>query len=399
MGKLLLFGLLMVGRVAFTQDISGTWNGGVKGKSSIVMKLVNKGDRYEGTHENWQGNCYWLNSVVISKQNLNFIISGGKVLKENCSTPLCYGYTTLTYSSDSENEYLKGYLDITTKSWECMSVYGKNYVEYYRKRSNAITDYEQPTAKTIVPLAPSITYTKEVEVSVHRNEDKKVRAIEPNCMDVGDFQINMVKETSAHVEFAGDLSIFGALFYYRPINTTKWVYVSIKKEYLNLMDLQEETEYECFVRSECEGGNLKNSEKNYFKTKGKEPSVKEGVKAINKESIEKIIERKITDISQSVLVRSKEVIVKLWDHRQIDGDIISLYLNENMILENYTLTKNAKEIKIVLNEGENRLVLVAKNLGSNPPNTAAIQLDADGILKTIELKADLKTSEAWVIRR
>jgi len=77
-------------------------------------------------------------------------------------------------------------------------------------------------------------------------------------------------------------------------------------------------------------------------------------------------------VSERIKVDSSRVKVIIWDHQTEDGDRVSLVLNDEWILENYTLKKEKLEFEIDLVEGVNTFVLHALNLGRVSPNTAAI---------------------------
>lgn len=108
-----------------------------------------------------------------------------------------------------------------------------------------------------------------------------------------------------------------------------------------------------------------------------------------------------TEKARSVSVKgeahttSEFITVKLWDNQKEDGDIINLKLNGNIALENYTVAKNPKEIILPLLDKENVLELYALNLGSIPPNTAAIAIMVGGEeIKRLILVSDMNTSGA-----
>jgi len=81
--------------------------------------------------------------------------------------------------------------------------------------------------------------------------------------------------------------------------------------------------------------------------------------------------RKIV-VSERIKVQSSTVKIQIWDHQSVDGDRVSLVLNDEWILENYTLEKEPFEMVVELIEGVNTFVLHALNLGKIRPNTAAI---------------------------
>ena len=77
-----------------------------------------------------------------------------------------------------------------------------------------------------------------------------------------------------------------------------------------------------------------------------------------------------------------------------DGDIVSLKLNNEWILLNFPLKKEKHTIIIPLKKPENQLMLFAENLGSIPPNTAAISINDNSTVKTFILNSDMKSSES-----
>lgn len=64
--------------------------------------------------------------------------------------------------------------------------------------------------------------------------------------------------------------------------------------------------------------------------------------------------------------------LRFYDNAQIDGDSISLFLNNKLIFEHIRLTEKAYTIKLPAEDldASNELIMVAENLGSIPPNTS-----------------------------
>ncbi len=93
-------------------------------------------------------------------------------------------------------------------------------------------------------------------------------------------------------------------------------------------------------------------------------------------------------------VNNQEVEVDIWDHEQEDGDIASITLNGEVVLKDHLVTVQKHTFKITLAPGKNLLVLYAENLGTRPPNTAALTIHYDGITKTVVLNSDKTKSEA-----
>jgi hypothetical protein len=69
-----------------------------------------------------------------------------------------------------------------------------------------------------------------------------------------------------------------------------------------------------------------------------------------------------------------------YDNAEIDGDSISLFLNEKLIFQHIRLTGNAYKLKLSIQDLKevNELIMVAENLGEIPPNTSYMIALVDG---------------------
>ena len=100
-----------------------------------------------------------------------------------------------------------------------------------------------------------------------------------------------------------------------------------------------------------------------------------------------------TTKEQKILqVKSDKLRVEIFDDGEIDNDIVSVYFNKKMVVDNKSLTVNGYVFNLELVEGKNELVLYADNLGTIPPNTA-LMIITDGVNRyELRLAADLKTN-------
>ena len=85
--------------------------------------------------------------------------------------------------------------------------------------------------------------------------------------------------------------------------------------------------------------------------------------------------------------KSEYLIVKYRDYIYVDGDLLRVYLNYNVIRSELFLEGTLKEIKIVLNPGINKVEFEALNTGTSGGNTAEIQIYDD--------KNNLITTNFW----
>ncbi|MDC0189527.1 hypothetical protein OAJ42_01450 [Flavobacteriales bacterium] len=106
-----------------------------------------------------------------------------------------------------------------------------------------------------------------------------------------------------------------------------------------------------------------------------------------------IQERKIND-EKIFQVKSKYIIVNVWDDEKVDGDTLSINFNGKWILKDYHLVKDKKTLLLPLRENEeNELIFHAENLGNEPPNTAAVELKYDnGIHQEFNMRSDFDTN-------
>jgi len=86
---------------------------------------------------------------------------------------------------------------------------------------------------------------------------------------------------------------------------------------------------------------------------------------------EKYFARKKVFATQ-IPVSGDSVELHFYDNGQVDGDSISIFLNDKLIFEHIRLTDKAYSIKLSVRElnPSNELIMVAENLGSIPPNTS-----------------------------
>jgi len=86
---------------------------------------------------------------------------------------------------------------------------------------------------------------------------------------------------------------------------------------------------------------------------------------------EKFIARKKV-ITQDVPLLGDYIEIRFYDNAEIDGDSISLFLNDRLLFQHIRLTDKAYTVKLSVSDlkDENELVMVAENLGAIPPNTS-----------------------------
>jgi hypothetical protein len=91
-----------------------------------------------------------------------------------------------------------------------------------------------------------------------------------------------------------------------------------------------------------------------------------------------ILKTRANELTKMIVVNSEEVVVKLYDNGEIDGDTISVYLDNKLVLSKQLLTAKALTVNLRMDEdnSEHELVMVAENLGRIPPNTSLMIVTA-----------------------
>lgn len=75
---------------------------------------------------------------------------------------------------------------------------------------------------------------------------------------------------------------------------------------------------------------------------------------------------------KEIPVTGDSIELRFYDNAEIDGDSISLFLNDKLVFEHVRLAATAYTIKLAVSEikDSSELVMVAENLGKIPPNTS-----------------------------
>jgi hypothetical protein len=113
------------------------------------------------------------------------------------------------------------------------------------------------------------------------------------------------------------------------------------------------------------------------------PKKEDTVKAIKPPVVKtlpkpEILKRRDNELVKTITTSAKEFKIDLYDNGEIDGDRISVYHNNQLIVSNKMLTDKAITFTIKADENDpvHEFVMVAENLGSIPPNTALMVITA-----------------------
>jgi len=93
-----------------------------------------------------------------------------------------------------------------------------------------------------------------------------------------------------------------------------------------------------------------------------------------------VLRNRINELNRELIVKDRSVRVRLYDNGEIDGDTISVYLGNKLVLSEKRLTTQPLEIRFEISDSddEQEITMVAENLGSIPPNTSLMIVEAGG---------------------
>jgi hypothetical protein len=99
--------------------------------------------------------------------------------------------------------------------------------------------------------------------------------------------------------------------------------------------------------------------------------IEENKKAVSEKSKEKLTKRNY-QIIKTIELTDDKLKVEIYDNGQIDGDTVSIFLNEKLLVPARMLTAKpiTLDIKITDDEDTYDLIMYAESLGTIPPNTA-----------------------------
>jgi hypothetical protein len=143
------------------------------------------------------------------------------------------------------------------------------------------------------------------------------------------------------------------------------------------------------------------SERNIEPAASSNASEKQPVNTISKLASAADLARRKTEIIQSVAFKSDSLKISLYDNGEVDGDTVSVVLDNKVIIARQGLTTKAATITVYTGDlGDSvELVMYAENLGRIPPNTGLLILQDGDERYQIRFSGDLQNNSAITLRR
>lgn len=97
----------------------------------------------------------------------------------------------------------------------------------------------------------------------------------------------------------------------------------------------------------------------------------------------------------TINITDTKITIKIWDHGQIDGDTVSIYVNGQLVIEKEMIFGPERPIEVVADLeylGYNYVLLYAHNEGSIPPNTCTMEIFDGANDNSFVLESDLSSN-------
>ncbi|MFN9326902.1 MAG: hypothetical protein ACK6A5_16110 [Flavobacteriales bacterium] len=105
-----------------------------------------------------------------------------------------------------------------------------------------------------------------------------------------------------------------------------------------------------------------------------------------------------TDTLATMASRQRRITLRMWDDAEIDGDTISVLLNNVPVLSAYGLQRRPLRVPLDLRRGNNHLMVIAHNEGAVAPNTATCIVRRGRGKEKLLIKTSHKQNQLVVIR-
>ncbi|MEP6615952.1 MAG: hypothetical protein ABJA57_05205 [Ginsengibacter sp.] len=114
------------------------------------------------------------------------------------------------------------------------------------------------------------------------------------------------------------------------------------------------------------------------------------------------MDKRKTEIIQSIFFTSDSLLISLYDNGIVDGDTVSVVLNGRVIVSKQELSEKAVNVIIHMTPDLGDSVLLtmyAENLGSIPPNTGILIIQDGNARSQIRFEGDLQKSSGIILKR
>jgi len=111
------------------------------------------------------------------------------------------------------------------------------------------------------------------------------------------------------------------------------------------------------------------------------------------------LEKRESKVFETIAIEEEEITISLYDNAEVDGDVITVLFNGEVVASQKTLSDKPITIKLKAIRGrDNTLTMYAENQGRVPPNTAIMRVQNGEQYYKVFLSADDKKNGSVVFR-
>jgi hypothetical protein len=124
------------------------------------------------------------------------------------------------------------------------------------------------------------------------------------------------------------------------------------------------------------------------------PVLKDTTKIVTKTSADTALKTRQNVLLETYHITTPDILIEVFDNAQIDGDRVSIYHNNTLIVSNQMLQREPITYKVHAdaNNRVHEFVMIAENLGRIAPNTALMRITAGSQVYKLSVKTDLSTN-------
>lgn len=368
------------------QNISGQWIGRFTseedpggGGTDYVLEIESNGGQLSGysyTYFSIAGKRYFVICRLkgsYDKGSKSLVINEVETVKTNTPPDFenCHQSHQLTYLKQKDKESLVGKWKPAEKGSTC----GKGFTELERKAlvkentSKDAEDTKKGTVKQLPPAKKDVAQTKPKTPAATTIKKTVPNSTQPSTKPPVATQKAIVKNTPQKTVPTSPKTEPKTFITEEPPLTSspKAAQQTVKDNYNEKKNIDKSA-------LPAESGKAKNMSDNT-----KEKLAKRTYQVI------KVIE-----------VNQPNIKVDIYDNGQVDGDVVSIYLNEKQLVSSKMLTAQPITLQIKVDDQEEiyDLIMYAESLGSIPPNTALMIVTTPTQRYEINISSNEQTSGA-----
>lgn len=125
-----------------------------------------------------------------------------------------------------------------------------------------------------------------------------------------------------------------------------------------------------------------------------QPKPEEAPKPGAKISADTALKTRENVLLQTYKITTPDILIEVFDNAQIDGDRVSIYHNDTLIVKNQMLQKEPITFRVhaTATNRMHEFVMIAENLGRIAPNTALMRITAGSQVYRLSIRTDLSTN-------